>query len=208
MSDDGLGLDPEDAALLRKMEAAANTLRTLPTRMADFYANGGDGVGQGVVGDRFQGQGNQRFAPLSPRYAKTKGKHSKELNKRQKEKYGKGSKLITVPFASKSGTEGIVNNSLPILVLSGDLRAAVTSRDHQIEQNGDTAIITFSNLPDYAKWHQTGTKKRAMPARSPVDPNDADMKRVNEFAQRHVDAAVGEGKFDTKFGGGTARIIQ
>lgn len=201
-------MDPAEARLLRRMEATANVVRRLPTLMAEYYANGGKGVGQAVVGDRFQGKGNGRFAPLSLDYFKWKSKNARRLNKSQKEKYGKGSKILdNVPYRSFTGSmsgEGKGKN-LPILVLTGATRHAVTSRKHPIVQQGDTAIITFGDLPTYAIFHHYGTKN--LPVRSPVEPNTDDMVRVQEFADRQVKAAMGEGNSLTSFGAGVPRII-
>ncbi len=203
--------DTDDEKALKnllKADAVAATLRRLPTDMAEFYANGGKGVGQAVVGDRFQGKGNSRFAPLSYKYFIWKQKRATKLNKAQKEKHGKGSSMLKdVPYRSTTGVvsgEGRGKN-LPILVLSGDTRAAVIGRKHPIVQTGDVAMITFQDLPTYALFHHTGTSE--LPIRSPVEPNTNDMIRVQEFAEKRVNAAAGKGNSVTSFGGGTPRII-
>ncbi len=196
----------DNYAVVRKLQSVAALMKALPTKMADFYANGGAGVGQGVVGDRFQGAGNARFEALKEGYAKWKGRHAGDLNKSQRKNYQRGSKLINVPYKTESGN--VVKNdgstNLPILVLTGATRAAVTSRKTTITQEGDVAYCRF-HVPDYAKWLQRGTKK--MPKRSPVDPNEEDMERVTEFAKRQVKAYIGSGKAITTFGGGTPRVI-
>jgi hypothetical protein len=96
--------------------------------------------------------------------------------------------------------------NLPILILSGKLRAAVTmQRNHQVTARGDTATVTFIGLPEYAMYLHTGTKR--MPKRSPVEPNAADVKRAVEATSRWVSAQVGAGSATTSFGQGTARVI-
>lgn len=187
-------------AAANKLRAAAKLVGGLPKMMGEFYANGGAGVANPVVGDRFMGAGNSRFAPLSRDYAITKAGQSKGLNTAQHQTYGRGSKLIT------SSTQGFLGKSLPILVRTGKLRAMVAySRGHRITQNGDVARVTFTNLPFYAKYHHTGTSK--MPKRSPVEPNAADIVRVKEFAERRLSAYINAGSSVTAFGGGIARII-
>ncbi len=192
---------------LLQLQHVADVLGTLPTKMAEFYANGGDGVKQGVVGDRFQGVGNARFAPLDRDYFMWKSGQKGKLNKAARAKYGQGSKLIDVPFKSKTGLlVGFGSGkNLPILVLSGKLRSAILGRKHPITQFGDVAIIDFTDLPDYAEWHHTGTK-RGLPKRSPVEPNEDDLARVLEFANKEIKYAVGDGSALTKFGLGTPRI--
>lgn len=83
--------------------------------------------------------------------------------------------------------------NLPMLVLNGQLRAAVTGRKHTISTPGDGswATIHFAGLPDYAEYHHTGTAK--MPKRSPVEPNEQDRLEVMAVMRRHIDAAIGTG---------------
>jgi len=196
-----------NTAAIRKLRAAARALRELPRKMGEFYANGGPGVAYGVVNDRFGGEGNARFAPLSTQYALWKQGVSKELNRKQKEVWGRGSKRISVPYNTRHqgvDVSGVAKGSMPILVLTGKLRAITSSmRSHPITVQGDTAIVTFKGMPDYAKYLRSGTKN--MPARSPVDPNEADIVRVREFAMRWLSGQMGEGVQSTSFGEGVAR---
>lgn len=198
----------DNLAAFRRFTKAAEVLSTLPAAMAEYYANGGAGVGQAVVGDRFSGKGNSRFEPLSYAYAVRKGKASNKLIKAIKFKHGKGVKKIGVKYKSDTGTVvgyGAIKSSIPILVLSGDTRAAVLSRSATITQRGDVGYATFHDLPDYAKYLHNGTSR--MPKRSPVEPDEEDMARVVEFAQRKIKAAIGEGSPLTAFGGATPRIL-
>ena len=85
----------------------------------------------------------------------------------------------------------IRGENLPMLVRTGRMRDAVTTLQHAIRQERDTAFITFANLPDYANYHQTGTSK--MPRRSPIDPNELDAVEIHAAIQRHLDARLGTG---------------
>lgn len=204
--------------VLSGIRGVADQLRRIPEMGAEFYANGGPGVGQGVVMDRFQGPGNARFAPLSKDYADWKQGKSKSLNAAQKAKYGKGSKLLSVTVGSKlKNVKGsfqsvaIVKKTLPILVLTGALRAAVGARRHRVSSvigMGDTAYVTFTGLPSYAPYHHD-PKTAPFPKRSPVEPNAADINRVVGFLQKRINLTVG--RFNSgavSFGDGRARIIQ
>lgn len=215
--------DPEQAIrdnmkTMISLRGVAAQLEQLPLQCGEFYANGGPGVSQGVVGDRFAGQGNARFAPLSKKYFDWKSGKSKELNKAQKVRYGRGSRLIDVRTGSKmakDSTGGMISKArftkvLPILVLTGALRAAVTTRNHRVTSlrgQGDVAWVTFINLPEYAMAHHD-PKNGKRPRRSPVAPNFDDIKRVVEFARRHISMLTA--RFNSgpvAFGGGQARII-
>lgn len=215
--------DPEQAIrdnmkTMLSLRAVAAQLEQLPLRCGEYYANGGPGVGQGVVGDRFAGQGNARFAPLSKNYFDWKSGKSKDFNKRQKMRYGRGSRMIDVRTGTKmakDSTGGMVSvprltKILPILVLTGALRAAVTSRNHRVTSlrgQGDVAWVTFMNLPEYALAHHD-PKKYKGPRRSPVAPNFDDIKKVVEFAKRHISALTARfNNGPVAFGGGQARII-
>ncbi len=163
---------PDNYDAVRTLQAMAQAVRMLPTRMAEFYANGGAGNANPVVGDRFGPTGNTRFEPLSAKYAAWKSGNVKARRKKASEKFGKG-------FQGN-----------PILVLTGALRAAVTARDHVITQSGNTASVRFVNLPEYAKYlHDPKSKK--MPKRSPVEPNAEDINRIKMFALRYLKAQYG-----------------
>lgn len=232
---------------LTGLQAVAAALRSIPMAAAEYYGNGGPGVGQAVVGDRFQGQGNSRFVPLSHEYQDWKAGKSKALNAQQKIYMGRGSRLIKVETTSKAfdsdeykkihkeakkqaragadynqvfrslweqgGRKRLSTGktrtvrSLPILVLTGMLRAAVTSRGHTVTQDGDIAYVTFSELPKYALYHHD-PKTAPFPKRSPVEPNERDMERVAEFVSRKV--SVLTAKFNSgsvSFGDAQARFI-
>ncbi len=186
--------------ILKSLKGVAQQLKLLPSDIANYYANGGPGVGQAVVGDRFSGEGNARFAPLSKDYEDWKTGKSKSLNKQQKVNYGKGSRLL--PSGSSKG-----GKILPILVLTGALRASILSRQNTITQQGDTAYITFKGLPGYAVYLHEGTSR--MPERSPVKPNEADMDRVKEYVARRLKLITGNfSSGSVAFGGAAPRIIK
>lgn len=187
----------------RSLRAAEATLRRIPVIAANYYANGGAGVGQAVVGDRFQGKGNSRFAPLSAAYRDRKIGVSKDMNKQQKAVFGRGSRMIKVSVGQRF--KGIQ----PILVLSGKLRESVTSRTHSISiANGsDTAFVTFHGLPIYAAYHHAPVTA-PFPKRSPVEPNTADMVRVHDFIAREISKLTARfNNGPVAFGGAQARII-
>jgi hypothetical protein len=190
----------DNLAAFRSLKSAAAAMRALPQKIGEFYANGGPGVSQPIVADRFQGEGNARFAPLSENYEAIKAGRAKSLNAGQKQKYGHGSRLLPRP--------GGGGKSLPILVASGALRNAVGySRNHRVTSSGDTAQIAFIGLPEYAIYHHTGAPKVHLPKRSPVDPDTQDVIRIREFAERWLSAQVGRGSASTAFGQGQARVI-
>jgi hypothetical protein len=205
--------------LARDLRLVAADTRRLAVKAAVYFANGGDGVGEAVVGDRFKGQGNARFAPLSKNYGDWKSGKSKELNKAQKIRFGRASRLIDEVTGTRverddlTGTykpKTLTRKILPILVLSGELRAAVAKRQHFVEAAGkDKAIITFRKLPFYAIYHHA-PQTAPFPKRSPVEPNAADLQRLTEFIQRHVSlliARFNSGSVRVAFGDGQARII-
>ena len=236
--------------LARDLRLVALDVRHLAAKAAVFYANGGPGVGEPVVGDRFMGQGNARFAPLSREYGDWKSGKSKALNDQQKVLFGRGSRLIKEKTGEKvvptyehkllreealkraqSGgtyaswfqklkkdwkletlheTKVTTRGSLPILVLTGALRAAVTKRQHFIESTGkDKAVVTFRNLPIYAVYHHKPLTA-PFPKRSPVEPNAQDVSRLTEFVQRHISLLVARfngGSVRVAFGDAQARII-
>jgi hypothetical protein len=219
-----MAYDPDQAIrdnmkTMLSLRAVAAQLEQLPLQCGEYYANGGPGVSQGIVGERFAGQGNARFAPLSKNYFDWKSGKSKDLNKQQKIRYGRGSRMIDVRTGSKmakDSTGGMVSAArmtkiLPILVLTGALRAAVTARNHKVTSlrgQGDVAWVTFVNLPEYALAHHD-PKKAGRVRRSPVAPNFDDIKKVVEFARRHITALTARfNNGPVSFGDGQARIIR
>jgi hypothetical protein len=194
------------------LRGIADQIRRIPELAAEFYANGGPGVGQAVVGDRFQGKGNSRFAPLSFEYAMAKSKQAKALNKYQKTTFGRSSKLIDVGFRSTTGVVTGFGSSknLPILVRTGKLRAAVTARGHYVSSvkgMKDVAYVTFVDLPDYALYHHEPKGGRVR--RSPVAANLDDMDRLAEFTRRRITMLTARfsGNTTITYGDAQARLI-
>lgn len=184
---------------LRKVEAAQKALRVALEAGCIAYANGGTGQAAPIVDDRFKGAGNQRFAPLSPDYAARKplllARHGKitgniKVGKRQP-------RFIPGPTFQRGATSGRVGNrliggkALPVLVLSGKLRQAVTAGNARISvaPDGSRATITWTGLPDYAEAHANGVAP--LPQRHPLRPNTADRARFVGVMRKHVAAALG-----------------
>lgn len=105
---------------------------------------------------------------------------------------GKGNKRF-MPLSkayAKQKTKEI--GKKPILVRSGLLRLSVTMQQHKITQSGDLATVVFSDLPDYAEYHHEGVPHKNLPMRSPVQPDEADIIRVEVYAVRRLKAIFGE----------------
>lgn len=183
----------------------ARAMAALPRVLAEAYANGGPGVGKGIVADRFAGMGNRRFKQLSLEYATEKARGLQTQKAEQRSVYGKAS--APVKGVVKKNGKAAVAGMMPILVLSGRLRESVAARRHSIVVSGDTGTITFANLPDYAAYHQTGAGD--LPQRSPVNPNRADLVRVKEAGLRFIKAAMASATSGapTAFGGAAPRIV-
>ena len=92
-------------------------------------------------------------------------------------------------FGAQAGV--VSGKNLPMLVLSGALRSAVVGPRHSVTSAGDTAIIHFRGLPDYAEFLHDGTPR--MPARSPVTPGPQDREEVIAAMSRDIDKAMRTG---------------
>ncbi len=79
--------------------------------------------------------------------------------------------------------------NLPMLVLTGELRAKVNSKGHTVAMRGGDAVITFRQLPEYAVYHHEGGPK--LPIRSPVKPNELDKVAVVEYMRAYMKRATG-----------------
>lgn len=84
--------------------------------------------------------------------------------------------------------EGTGKN-LPMLVLTGEMRKTVNSKQHSIRVTGGNASILFKNLVEYAKYHHEGSGR--LPQRSPVLPNAQDRAQVLEHMKAYIRRAVG-----------------
>lgn len=106
-----------------------------------------------------------------------------------------GSKLDDkAGFKSSTGTmTGFGSGrNLPMLVLTGRLRQAVSGKRAtiRIDRGSGVATITFGDLPEYALYLHDGTAR--MPARSPVEPCAADLEQMRALAQQFMDDASGK----------------
>lgn len=211
-------MDAPTKDTLRKLSQLADAMARLPTIAAEAYANGKFGD-RPIVEAHFTPGNDQRngWQPLSRSYALAK---ARGLNKTKR---GKPSELQTLKtgrkvkidrnasFQSSTGTVsgiGMMAN-LPMLVRTGTLRERVTSRTlHAISQNGDTAMLTFSGLPDYASYLHSGTGR--MPKRSPVDPSFEDVILMEDAVRKYLDGiSGGSGNFAANGNtiGGRARVV-
>jgi hypothetical protein len=121
-------------------------------------------------------QGRYQWAALSPNYADWKAGVTKQ-------------KKADMKAAKRVVPKG---RALPMLVLSGRLRDAITSGRATISKTGpETFIIVWPNDPPYAIYLHRGTPK--MPKRSPVEPNAADQKQIIDAANRALSIALGTG---------------
>jgi hypothetical protein len=188
--------------LYRRLEALRTFLDQAPTIAAQAFANGLAGQASPIVDDRFKGQGNWRFPALMPETVKAKARWAKgEIRKIGRNK---------IFFPGVGGTGSVmIGGQKPILVDSGALRAAVLSRRHAIRQAGETAVITFGGLPDYAVYQHTGTGR--MPKRSPVEPDQNDRKMLVAILQKRLNAitrAAGQATgVRQRFGGGAPTVV-
>lgn len=192
-------MDASTLSALKDLRSLAVAIKQLPLIGAEAYANG-KADARPIVEAHFTPGNDQRngWEPLSRNYALQKARGLK-TNKRgvpselQTLKTGRKVKIDrAASFASSTGTLAGIGAmaNLPMLVRSGLLRERVTSRTlHQISVSGDTATITFSGLPDYAKYLDTGTGR--MPPRSPVRPSFDDILLIEAVMRRHLDAYKG-----------------
>ena len=194
-----MSADPR--GLLLKVDQTKTRLRAMLEQGCMAFANGGAGgssagvAGRGdpIVDDRFKGQGNARFAPLSYDYAKAKAGNASHLRKVQKKLGRKVSGMTAVAYQSNTGEmTGLGSGkNLPILVRYGTLRQAVTSGRARvvIAPTGDRGRVIFVRLPKYAKYHAEGSG--SLPVRDPVKPNMADRAKMIAVMQRFLSVSLG-----------------
>lgn len=191
-------MDDFGAARSAQMARVAAALRSAAKAGAEAYANGI--AGQKPIVDQHFTAGNQSrygWAALSRAYflSKQAGLKGKTKNGVFQPGGGKtGSRLDkNAGFQSSTGTMMGIGSGTnkPMLVNSGDLRAAVSSGGHAVTSNGDSVTIRFTGLPDYALYLNEGTDR--MPQRSPVEPNELDRIEIVNAMRRHVDASMGTG---------------
>lgn len=164
-----------DQALARIAMSKARLLEAVAVGCRD-YANGAFGARPGVAAHFTAGNaGRYGWAPLSPGYAAEKAGATPVLKADMK-------------AAKRAVPKG---KGLPVLVLTGALRDAITAGRAVISRTGDRIRITWTGLPDYATYLHNGTPR--MPARSPINPNEADRNRILAAARRFLSAATGTG---------------
>ncbi len=179
-----------------RLDRVADTLARLPSIGAAAYCGVGSRRADPIVDKHFTpgNQGRNGWEPLSRDYFLAKGRQKGALRKGMKAAGRKQSKLDdNAGFQSSTGElVGIgAGTNLPMLVRKGELREAVASKQHRIDQAGDVAWITFTNLPEQAKWHHEGTA--TMPKRSPVEPSAADVEEVVAEMEKAMSLAAGTG---------------
>lgn len=178
---------------LRTIEAAAAAVANLPLVGANAYANGMYRRDP-IVSKHFTSGNQARYAwaHLSPGYALWKLGATR-----------------TIKATIKQSGNAVPRGALPMLVLSGKMKAAVLSRNHRIQLEGDVAVITFGHLPAYALAHHQGNAK--LPRRSPVAPNSIDLEEIRAEMAKYLDASLGTGGTVPQSLGwvpGTARTIK
>lgn len=176
-------------------------------------ANGANGQAAPIVDDRFKGQGNRRFQPLNPDYARWKqGMVRRE--QRTSAAGPVGSDLVARGRTSgrtgsakvKGTARGSRGKNLPILVgpnryrkgvlvhQGSELRQRVSGgKRHRIILNvsGLSATIIFTGLPPYALVHHLGVE---LPQRSPVKPNAEDMAKFKAVMLRVLRMRLGRAR--------------
>lgn len=211
-------MDATTTNALRTFRHMAAVVARLPIVAAEAYANGKFGD-RPIVEAHFTPGNDQRqgWPPLERSYAMSKAKGLSKNRKGtaselQKLKTGRKVKVDrNASFQSSTGTLSGVGTmaNLPMLVRTGLLRERVTSRTlHAISMQGDTAMVTFNGLPDYAGYLHNGTGR--MPKRSPVDPSFEDVMLIEDAVRKYLDGASGgSGNFAASGNtiGGRARVV-
>lgn len=181
------------SGLLLKVEQAKERLRATLEAGCIAFANGGTGQAKPIVDDRFKGEGNSRFTPLSYAYAREKANASKGLREEQKKAGRTVSREVEVAYRRRTKTGVSIKSSknLPILVRTGALRQAVSAGKATIIilDSGDRGKVYFARLPEYARYHAKGAGR--LPMRSPVKPNAADKARMILVMQKFLSASLG-----------------
>ena len=198
---------------LRRIDQAKQALAQSLEAACIAFANGGNGQAAPIVDDRYKGQGNRRFLPLNPDYARWKqGMVRRE--QRTSAAGPAGSNLVargrtsgrTGSMKVRGTAQGSRGKNLPILVgpnrykkgvlvrQGSLLRQRVSSgRKHRIllHVSGLKATIIFTNLPPYALVHHLGT---GLPKRSPVEPNAEDMAKFKAVMLRVLRMRLGRAR--------------
>jgi len=167
----------KDLSGLARIAGARNILAMAVMAGCREYANGGY-RGRPIVASHFTSGNAGRYGwpPLSAGYGAWKAGATKDIQN-------------TMRAAGRSVPRG---KALPMLVLTGALRDAITAGQARVVRTGpETVTMTWDGLPDYAVYLHEGTP--TMPKRSPVEPNAADRQAIIDAANRYLTQAVGTG---------------
>lgn len=174
-------------------------LRSMPTALEAAvlgacreYANRGY-RGEPIVRRHFTAGNRSRYewAPLSPRYAAWKD----GVTKQKKEDMAKAKRVVPK------------GKGLPMLVLSGAMRDAITSGRARVTRVGPGRfVIRWANDPHYTIYHHLGMGHN--PKRSPVEPNAEDIQAIWAAANRYLSGFIAAGGAVPAGGapGGKARV--
>ncbi len=178
------------------MLAAKKLLLNLMIVGGAEYANGGRGRGKGIVDRHFTAGNQSRYGwpPLSRDYFLRKA--GTLTHQQMKAGKARGSALDKqAEFSSKTGGSFGIGHAknLPMLVLSGDTRKAVTAGRAQVTASLQTGLVNirFVGLPDYDTFLHTGTGKMA--ERSPVKPGPTDKAEIIAAMKREKERLTGRG---------------
>lgn len=178
----------------RKFDGASGALMNAILAAANEYANGGF-RGEPIVRSHFTAGNQARYGwqPLSPKYLKWK-QGTPARTKERKRAIGAAGRVV--PRGA----------GLPVLVLSGALRDAITAGRAQVRIAGPGVVmIRWGGLPKYARFHHEGAGP--LPKRSPINPSSADQKAIMLAARRYLSAALKTGSASVGgIGDGRARI--
>ena len=168
---------PQDLSGLKRIKNTREALARAIVAACVEYANGGH-RGRPIVAQHFT-KGNaarQGWPALSPGYALWKTGAAKALKANIK--------------ASKRAVPA--GKTLPMLVLSGALRDAITGGRAKVRRlDANRFIIEWAGLPEYAKYLDEGTPK--MPRRQPVALSAHDKEQIIAAANRYLSLAVAAG---------------
>jgi hypothetical protein len=147
---------------------------------ANEYANGGMRAEPIVRGHFTSGNaGRYGWQGLSPKYKQWK-EGSKQVVKKRKAAIKASGRVVPKGAA------------LPVLVLTGALRDAITAGRAEIKVAGPGLVmIRWRGLPKYARFHHEGGGN--LPKRSPINPSPADQRQIVMAARRYLSAALKTG---------------
>lgn len=183
----------KDLSGLKLLNGAAQALDNAIIAACREYANRGF-RGEPIVYSHFTAgnQGRYAWQSLTPKYAAWKSGVTPVMRANMKTRNRKVPK----------------GKGLPMLVLTGALKDAITSGRAKIVKTGPGRYsIRWANDPHYATYLHKGTPK--MPKRSPVEPNAADMAAIWAAANRYLSGWIATGGAVPQGGapGAKARVV-